>query len=143
MLPSISSDFNKSNEASWVGTSYVTFIQYIFLAHSHLFFFSYPLRYLLATCTFTPLYGRLSNVMGRSERCEPICCFICGHWYHGMQIIKQHANAYFFSICTFRSSMSLIDFTASGLYLILVSPRSWAWVVEGYLQRLRESRVLL
>ena len=23
------------------------------------------LRYLLATCTFTPLYGRLSNVMGR------------------------------------------------------------------------------
>ncbi|KAF8162685.1 major facilitator superfamily domain-containing protein [Crassisporium funariophilum] len=43
MLPSISSEFNKSNEASWVGTSY-----------------------LLATCTFTPLYGRLCNVMGRS-----------------------------------------------------------------------------
>lgn len=44
MLPAISSDFNKSNEASWVGTSY-----------------------LLATCTFTPLYGRLSDVMGRSR----------------------------------------------------------------------------
>ncbi|PPQ88137.1 hypothetical protein CVT25_004893 [Psilocybe cyanescens] len=43
MLPSISSEFQKSNEASWVGTSY-----------------------LLATCTFTPLYGRLSNVMGRN-----------------------------------------------------------------------------
>ncbi|KAF9032949.1 major facilitator superfamily domain-containing protein [Panaeolus papilionaceus] len=43
MLTSISSEFNKSNEASWVGTSY-----------------------LLATCTFTPLYGRLCNVMGRS-----------------------------------------------------------------------------
>ncbi|KAF8801910.1 MFS general substrate transporter [Phlegmacium glaucopus] len=43
LLPAISSDFNKSNEASWVGTSY-----------------------LLATCTFTPLYGRLSDVMGRS-----------------------------------------------------------------------------
>ncbi|KDR82118.1 hypothetical protein GALMADRAFT_222000 [Galerina marginata CBS 339.88] len=43
VLPSISSEFKKSNEASWVGTSY-----------------------LLATCTFTPLYGRLSNVMGRS-----------------------------------------------------------------------------
>ncbi|KAF8959682.1 vacuolar amino acid permease [Flammula alnicola] len=42
MLPSISSEFKKSNEASWVGTSY-----------------------LLATCTFTPLYGRLSDVMGR------------------------------------------------------------------------------
>ncbi|KAF8173296.1 vacuolar amino acid permease [Pholiota molesta] len=42
MLPSISSDFNKSNQASWVGTAY-----------------------LLATCTFTPLYGRLSDVMGR------------------------------------------------------------------------------
>ncbi|TFK35458.1 vacuolar amino acid permease [Crucibulum laeve] len=42
MLASISSDFNKSNQASWLGTSY-----------------------LLATCTFTPLYGRLCNVMGR------------------------------------------------------------------------------
>ncbi|KAG0701570.1 major facilitator superfamily domain-containing protein, partial [Suillus ampliporus] len=42
LLPSISSDFNKSNEASWIGTSY-----------------------LLATCTFTPLYARLCNIMGR------------------------------------------------------------------------------
>ncbi|RDB19210.1 Multidrug resistance protein fnx1 [Hypsizygus marmoreus] len=42
MLPSISSDFNRSNQASWLGTSY-----------------------LLATCTFTPLYGRLCNAMGR------------------------------------------------------------------------------
>ncbi|KAG1731182.1 major facilitator superfamily domain-containing protein [Suillus paluster] len=42
LLSSISSDFNKSNEASWLGTSY-----------------------LLATCTFTPLYGRLCNIMGR------------------------------------------------------------------------------
>uniref|UniRef100_A0A8H7XZF8 Major facilitator superfamily (MFS) profile domain-containing protein n=1 Tax=Psilocybe cubensis TaxID=181762 RepID=A0A8H7XZF8_PSICU len=42
MLPSISSEFQRANEASWVGTSY-----------------------LLATCTFTPLYGRLSNAMGR------------------------------------------------------------------------------
>ncbi|PPQ99167.1 hypothetical protein CVT24_009258 [Panaeolus cyanescens] len=42
MLPSISSEFNKSNQASWLGTAY-----------------------LLATCTFTPLYGRLSNVLGR------------------------------------------------------------------------------
>ncbi|KAF9460915.1 major facilitator superfamily domain-containing protein [Collybia nuda] len=42
MLPSISSEFNQSNQASWLGTSY-----------------------LLATCTFTPLYGRLCNVLGR------------------------------------------------------------------------------
>ncbi|KAI9570815.1 major facilitator superfamily domain-containing protein [Boletus coccyginus] len=42
VLPSISSEFNKSNEASWLGTSY-----------------------LLAVCTFTPLYGRLCNVLGR------------------------------------------------------------------------------
>ncbi|KLO19602.1 MFS general substrate transporter [Schizopora paradoxa] len=42
LLSSISSDFEKSNQASWLGTSY-----------------------LLATCTFTPLYGRLSNVLGR------------------------------------------------------------------------------
>ncbi|KII89467.1 hypothetical protein PLICRDRAFT_109347 [Plicaturopsis crispa FD-325 SS-3] len=42
MLPSISSDFHRANQASWLGTSF-----------------------LLATCTFTPLYGRLSNVLGR------------------------------------------------------------------------------
>ncbi|TBU29286.1 MFS general substrate transporter [Dichomitus squalens] len=42
LLPSISSEFNKAHQASWLGTAY-----------------------LLATCTFTPLYGRLSNVMGR------------------------------------------------------------------------------
>ncbi|PPQ91935.1 hypothetical protein CVT25_000978 [Psilocybe cyanescens] len=42
MIPSISSEFNRSNQASWLGTSY-----------------------LLATCTFTPLYGRLCNVLGR------------------------------------------------------------------------------
>lgn len=42
LIPSISSEFNKSNEASWLGTSY-----------------------LLAVCTFTPLYGRLCNAMGR------------------------------------------------------------------------------
>ncbi|OCH86179.1 MFS general substrate transporter [Obba rivulosa] len=42
LLPSISSEFNKSHQASWLGTAY-----------------------LLATCTFTPLYGRLCNVMGR------------------------------------------------------------------------------
>ncbi|TFK65321.1 vacuolar amino acid permease [Pluteus cervinus] len=42
MLPSISSEFQKSNQASWIGTAY-----------------------LLATCTFTPLYGRLSDVLGR------------------------------------------------------------------------------
>ncbi|KAI0093946.1 major facilitator superfamily domain-containing protein [Irpex rosettiformis] len=42
LLSSISSDFDKSHQASWLGTAY-----------------------LLATCTFTPLYGRLCNVMGR------------------------------------------------------------------------------
>ncbi|OSD02159.1 vacuolar amino acid permease [Trametes coccinea BRFM310] len=42
LLPSISSEFNKAHQASWLGTAY-----------------------LLATCTFTPLYGRLCNVLGR------------------------------------------------------------------------------
>ncbi|TRM56999.1 major facilitator superfamily domain-containing protein [Schizophyllum amplum] len=42
MVPSISSEFQKSNQASWLGTSY-----------------------LLATCTFMPLYGRLCDAMGR------------------------------------------------------------------------------
>ncbi|KJA19134.1 hypothetical protein HYPSUDRAFT_56817 [Hypholoma sublateritium FD-334 SS-4] len=52
MLPSISSEYNKSNEASWVGTSY-----------------------LLATCTFTPLYGRLSDVMGRGGASQSAIIF--------------------------------------------------------------------
>ncbi|EKM56125.1 uncharacterized protein PHACADRAFT_184826 [Phanerochaete carnosa HHB-10118-sp] len=42
LLPGISSEFKKSHQASWLGTAY-----------------------LLAICTFTPLYGRLCNVMGR------------------------------------------------------------------------------
>ena len=42
LLGSISSEFKSSNQASWLGTAF-----------------------LLATCTFTPLYGRLSNIMGR------------------------------------------------------------------------------
>ncbi|KAJ7586749.1 vacuolar amino acid permease [Mycena floridula] len=44
MIPSISSEFNRSHQASWLGTSY-----------------------LLATCTFTPLYGRLCNILGRKR----------------------------------------------------------------------------
>ncbi|KAJ7490869.1 major facilitator superfamily domain-containing protein [Mycena latifolia] len=42
VMPSISSEFQKFHQASWLGTAY-----------------------LLATCTFTPLYGRLCNVLGR------------------------------------------------------------------------------
>ncbi|KAF8521427.1 vacuolar amino acid permease [Hysterangium stoloniferum] len=42
MVSSISSEYNQSNQASWLGTSY-----------------------LLAMCAFTPLYGRLSDAMGR------------------------------------------------------------------------------
>ncbi|KAG9313279.1 vacuolar amino acid permease [Chiua virens] len=42
LFSSISSEFEKSNEASWLGTSY-----------------------LLAICTFTPLYGRLCDLLGR------------------------------------------------------------------------------
>lgn len=59
MLPGISSEFQKSHQASWLGTAYAASL-YAFYStqaiHS---------RYLLATCTFTPLYGRLCNVMGR------------------------------------------------------------------------------
>ncbi|KAJ6630345.1 vacuolar amino acid permease [Mycena sp. CBHHK59/15] len=53
MLPSISSEFNQSNQASWLGTSY-----------------------LLATCTFTPLYGRLCNVMGRNRANQTAVLFL-------------------------------------------------------------------
>lgn len=58
MVSSISSEYHQSNQASWLGTSCVSLLVIfgIYLTR---------LRYLLATCTFTPLYGRLSNVMGR------------------------------------------------------------------------------
>ncbi|KAE9392963.1 vacuolar amino acid permease [Gymnopus androsaceus JB14] len=52
MLPSISSEFQKSHQASWLGTAY-----------------------LLATCTFTPLYGRLSDVMGRKSATQTAVLF--------------------------------------------------------------------
>lgn len=42
LVGSVSSSFNKSEQASWLGTSY-----------------------LLSVCCFTPIYGRLCDVMGR------------------------------------------------------------------------------
>ncbi|KAG9024295.1 hypothetical protein FRB95_011709 [Tulasnella sp. JGI-2019a] len=50
----IASEFQSANQASWLGTSY-----------------------LLATCTFTPLYGRLSNAAGRRVAFQ-IALFFCG-----------------------------------------------------------------
>ncbi|KAF8551515.1 MFS general substrate transporter [Imleria badia] len=47
LLPSITSEFQESNQASWIGTSY-----------------------LLSTCTFTPLYGRLCTILGRRAACQ-------------------------------------------------------------------------
>jgi MFS family permease len=47
LLPSITSEFKESNQASWIGTSY-----------------------LLSTCTFTPLYGRLCTILGRRAACQ-------------------------------------------------------------------------
>ncbi|KAJ6509204.1 vacuolar amino acid permease [Mycena vitilis] len=52
MMPAISSEFQKFHQASWLGTAY-----------------------LLATCTFTPLYGRLCNVMGRKGANQTAICF--------------------------------------------------------------------
>src|ERR1700761_7643477 len=63
VLPSISSEFNKSNQASWLGTRSGLLprwhIQYAIRLTGHNY------SYLLSTCTFTPLYGRLCNVLGR------------------------------------------------------------------------------
>ncbi|KAF9238263.1 major facilitator superfamily domain-containing protein [Melanogaster broomeanus] len=47
LLPSITSEFKESNQASWLGTSYI-----------------------LSACTFTPLYGRLCTVVGRGVACQ-------------------------------------------------------------------------
>ncbi|KAJ7068112.1 MFS general substrate transporter [Mycena amicta] len=44
LITPIGSDFNKSNEASYIGTSY-----------------------LLSLCCFTPLYGRLADILGRKS----------------------------------------------------------------------------
>ncbi|KAG8985640.1 hypothetical protein FRB90_004561, partial [Tulasnella sp. 427] len=54
LLSSIASEFNSAHQASWLGTSF-----------------------LLATCTFTPLYGRLSNAAGRRAACQ-LAIFFCG-----------------------------------------------------------------
>ncbi|KAG6371194.1 major facilitator superfamily domain-containing protein [Boletus reticuloceps] len=47
LLPSLTSEFQGSNQASWIGTSY-----------------------LFSTCTFTPLYGRLCTILGRRTACH-------------------------------------------------------------------------
>ncbi|KIO26806.1 hypothetical protein M407DRAFT_234054 [Tulasnella calospora MUT 4182] len=52
ILSSIASEFKSANQASWLGTSF-----------------------LLATCTFTPLYGRLSNAAGRRAACQTAVFF--------------------------------------------------------------------
>ncbi|KAG8949464.1 hypothetical protein FRC04_008563 [Tulasnella sp. 424] len=52
LLSSIASEFKSANQASWLGTSF-----------------------LLATCTFTPLYGRLSNAAGRRAACQTAVFF--------------------------------------------------------------------
>ncbi|KAJ7684310.1 vacuolar amino acid permease [Mycena polygramma] len=56
LIPAISSEFQKFHQASWLGTAY-----------------------LLATCSdrgpFTPLYGRLCNVMGRKGANQTAICF--------------------------------------------------------------------
>ncbi|KAF8705571.1 vacuolar amino acid permease, partial [Rhizoctonia solani] len=62
LISSISSEYNRSNQASWLGTSYVFQTQVSTCTEVTK---SGPTRFLLATCTFTPLYGRLCNVLGR------------------------------------------------------------------------------
>ncbi|KAF8757976.1 vacuolar amino acid permease [Rhizoctonia solani] len=62
LISSISSEYNRSNQASWLGTSYVFQTQTSTCTEVTK---SGPTRFLLATCTFTPLYGRLCNVLGR------------------------------------------------------------------------------
>lgn len=64
VLPSISSEFNKSNQASWLGTARVYITLVIRLAN-----WMTPSSYLLSVCTFTPLYGRLCNAIGRKGAC--------------------------------------------------------------------------
>ena len=50
----------KSGQLAWDVVSQVSNIQELLVAHPHAL-----LSYLLATCTFMPLYGRLSDAMGR------------------------------------------------------------------------------
>ncbi|KAF8129548.1 major facilitator superfamily domain-containing protein [Boletus edulis] len=47
LLPAITSEFKGSNQASWIGTAY-----------------------LLSSCSFTPLYGRLCAILGRRAACQ-------------------------------------------------------------------------
>ena len=71
VLPQISSEFRQFNQAGWLGTSCVD----LTLRFKH--FPSTFSRYLLSTCTFTPLYGRLCNVMGRRGASQVALLFAC------------------------------------------------------------------
>lgn len=67
VLPSITSQFKGSNQASWIGTSYV---QPSITFHLPIDSSPYLVSYLLSTCTFTPLYGRLCTILGRRAACQ-------------------------------------------------------------------------
>ena len=101
MLASISSEFQKSHQASWLGTSCVRNCSCDFLIWI-------GIRYLLATCTFTPLYGRLCDVMGRKNANHTALFFA------GSGIL----------LCGFSRSMEMLILSrfVSYLNVILMSP---------------------
>ena len=101
MLASISSEFKQSHQASWLGTSCVRNRLYNLLCWI-------GIRYLLATCTFTPLYGRLCEIMGRKN--------------------ANHMALFFAAsgilLCGFSRSMEMLILSrfVSYLYVLSISP---------------------
>ena len=100
-MASISSDFKKSHQASWLGTSCVRNCSYNLSC-------SIGTSYLLATCTFTPLYGRLCDVMGRKNANHTALFFA------GLGIL----------LCGFSRSMEMLILSrfVSYLYVLSISP---------------------
>jgi hypothetical protein len=73
VLPQISSEFRQFNQAGWLGTSCVVCLSALYT----LLIWRNCTRYLLSACTFTPLYGRLCNVLGRKGASQVALLFAC------------------------------------------------------------------
>ena len=76
------------------------------------------LRYLLATCTFTPLYGRLSNVMGRRGANQTAVFFAAlGTLACGLSTsMETLIAARFVWISSIFDPPSMLTFTPAGWY---------------------------
>ena len=85
-------------------------------------------RYLLATCSFTPLYGRLCNVLGR-KRANQTALFFAGL---GVLMCGLSTNMETLIVARFVHLYSFLNVNDLNPSLILLAFRHWWWWLIHY-----------